>query len=308
MDNEKLIKTSPFCYRPGITAVLENRKTSCDAADIKSALYKEIIKDIDIYIIRTVFDFDLLNKNSLTFYLNHSDNIPDEIKKQDYTRNLHNLVERGILLRYSFKSEDNKSSPCVYILSKGADSYFSRMFGRGFCLKHRTNPALNMLNAETALKMIAFNQFFVRLLKSDIYIKNLKTDVCLNHGKTKLYMDALIRFKLNDDTYTDFAFISIRNTDNCTDMVNSYLELFCHQFKKKKVTLILMVESVQMAKNLENFRISKERLKMLNVFYLPDTVAINEYPLSIVYGITPQNGYSQVDEISFEFKKMYQTN
>ena len=69
-----------------------------------------------------------------------------------------------------------------------------------------------------------------------------------------------------------------------------------------------MVESVQMAKNLEKFRISKERLKMLNVFYLPDTIAINEYPLSVVYGITPQNGYSQVDEISFEFKKMYQTN
>lgn len=302
MEKEKIVKMSPFCYYPGIEAVLENKRKSCNAADIKSAFNKEHFRDIDVYIVKTVFDYDVINKNALTFCLNNSSEVPEVYKKGDYTRNIHNLVERGILLRYSFRVGD-KSSPCIYTLSKGALQYFSRMFGRGFNFSHRSNPFISDTRPESFLRMVSFNQFFIRLIKSNLKMKRVRTDVKLNYKKQSLYLDAYIRFCSVDNKDLDFIFLCFRNTEDMKETVNAYLEAICHHYSRSLPTVVLIVESLNMAKEIEIFKITKERFRNLSVFYLPDTVAISEEPMSLLYSIEPGNNFSKVNEYSFALAK-----
>ena len=299
MDNttDKIIKASPFCFMPGMKVMLENKRKSCNPAVIKEAFFKKHFKDIDVYIAKTVMQFEVINKNALTFYINNSKDVPAELKKSDYTRNVHNLVERGVLLRY-YVSDGIKNSPYVYTLSKGAYGYFARMFGRSIFSRVREYGVDGAFPCKL-LKAAASNQFFARLLVSDSYkIIKFVAGSSLRHKGHRLTLDGELRIKVGDNLL-DFAIVCFRNNDTVINDYTLTLEALRRKYKDRAVSVIVLVESLKMANDMERARLSHGPVSELAVFYLPDVVAVNEEPFSSVYMVMPDKTSYDVKEVSF---------
>lgn len=294
---DKTIKASPFCYKQGMRVVLENKRQSCNPAVIKEAFSKGHFRDVDVYIVKTVMQFEVINKNALTFYLNNNKGVPQELKKPDYTRNIHNLVERGVLLRYSI-TDGVKSSPCLYSLSKGAYNYFSRMFGRSLFLRKREVVVDNAFPAHV-LRAAASNQFFARVLVSDSFkIRKFNAGSNMNYKGYKFMLDGELKI-IRGDNLLDFAVVCFRNTENCVKDACLHLEAIKKKYKDKPVSIIAVVESLKMANDIERARLLDDSLSKLAVYYIPDVFAVNEEPLSMAYMILPDKSSYDVKEVCF---------
>ena len=202
-----------------------------------------------------------------------------------------------ILLRY-FVTDGVKKSPYVYALSKGAYSYFSRMFGRSIFSRVR-GSGVDSAFPVSVLRMAASNQFFARLLVSDDYkILKFNTSSTLRFKGQTLSLDGELRIK-KGDKLLDFIIVCFRNNESLISDYSILLEAVRRKYKGRAVSIIVLVESLKMANDMESSRLAAGPISELSVFYLPDVVAVNEKPLSSVYMVMPDKNSYDVKEVSF---------
>lgn len=295
MDELEKIRTSPFRYIPGMKMVLNNKNTRCSSLALKKDFAKGYLNDEDMVIIETIYTFDILNKNALTFFIMNNRDIADNVKKTDYTKNLRKLVDRGVLLSFSFCA-DNYESPHVYTLSNGARQYFGGVFGRSFKLKHRDSLFETSIDTVAALRAVAFNQFYLRLYlaQEEVGFERLLADFSLKYKGSKLFLDGLMNITNMEGIKKEFAFLCIRNGNNMMEVFNAHMEALVHH--RKEPVVVVLVESMAVAQNLEKFRITRERLKGLTVLYLPDVVAVSTSPLTCLYSLAVSKDYTLFKE------------
>ena len=148
------------------------------------------------------------------------------------------------------------------------------------------------------LKAASSNQFFARMLISDSY-KILKFNSASSlHFKGHKLTYGELRIKI-EDKLLYFSIVCFRNNETFINDYCLHLEALKRKYKDKPVTVIVLVESLNMANDMERVRLTHSSITELAVFYLPDVVAVNEEPFSCVYMVMPQKASYDVREISF---------
>ena len=288
------MELSPYRYEKDFKAEIDNEKTGCDVAFLEKQREKGIITDFDMHIISCIRDFGLISRKSATDYINAK--YPD--KKPDYKRNFQKLCNNGILLRYRFVSE-NRKTPYVYKLSAGAKAYADRIFGRSFVKKY-TAPDIDIADTGGCLRLVAFNQFYVRLVTAGYKIDgNPLYDYYLGKKGNKVLIDGIVKIEDKNKQKYDFVFICLRNTDNWQTLLKTIIDEV--EKEKTKLNIVnplytILVESHMMAAEVERFKRSIGYV--MDTYYIPDIVAVTEQPLSVVYYVSPEDGFSNFREIS----------
>ena len=292
-----LIRTSPFKYVKGLKVILDNHNKNCSSLALRKAFGKGIFTETDMVIIETIFTFEVINKNSLEYFINNKKDVSDSVKKKDYTRNLHNLVEHGVLLRYNFVSEGWKS-PFVYSLSAGAKMYFGHIFGRGYKKLHRDLLFNVSASPEASLRMVSFNQFLIRILCCErIKVQSLETQKFIKYKNFKLPLDCTLTIKNRCDELDNFIIVCFRDIPDITKISINYFEAIKHHFDN--CSIIVLVESLKVAQNIEKLRKKNEHLSKMSVLYLPDVVAISVPPLSCLYNVSTSSDSSLFSEYNY---------
>lgn len=290
--------SSPFKYIDGMKAELKNENTVCSSESIESARAKNILTDIDMHIMRAIYDYGIANRNAVTAYINNHADIPDSIKKPDYTRNFHNMVNHGILLRFTFLFGEN-STPNVYTLSAGAKKYMARIVGRGFAKKYRSPEIDPVSEPAGALRLIAFNQFYMRLVTAGYSIKR----TLYNYTLDSVLIDGIAQINPSAKTGSPyyFTFLCLRNYSGWQTTYRKYLSTVFEKKEKLLIgapTFVIIVESYLMAAEAERYRKTLDsNLSDINVYYLPDIMTLSDKPLDTVFYIKPDNGFSDYEEI-----------
>ena len=82
------------------------------------------------------------------------------------------------------------------------------------------------------------------------------------------------------------------------EVFNAHMEALVHH--RKEPVVVVLVESMAVAQNLEKFRITRERLKGLTVLYLPDVVAVSTSPLTCLYSLAVFKDYTLFKEYALK--------
>lgn len=303
-NNQNNTLESPFRVYKDSCATLTNDRVTCSTESIETARSKGIITDIDMHILTTVYDFGIVNKNAVTSYINRSDTILSTLKKPDYTRNFKNLTEHGLLLRYSIASS-SKTSPNIYTLSSGAKQYLSRTIGRGYNKKY-TSPVIDIVaSPAAALRTVAFNQYYLRLITSHLDISRIYYGYELKYKGSLVFLDAVAVINhINQyiEPY-EIIYICLRNTPGWQKYYKTCAEAIYNNKSKLKLTspvLVVIVESHIMAAQAELSRENwSDDTRIQPCYYIPDVMAVEN--INNVYKVIPGDTYSDYQEIPLMF-------
>lgn len=297
---------SPFRVYKDTSAVLTSERVTCSSSSIEAARSKGIITDIDMYILTAIYDFGIVNKNAVTFYINNSDTILSSIKKPDYTRNFRNLTEHGLLMRYSITSSA-KCSPNIYTLSAGAKQYLSRIVGRGYH-KRYISPDIDIAaSPEAALRTVAFNQYYMRLVTSPIDIARILYGYEIKYKNHQIFLDAIVVINHMNQYIEPYelVYICLRNTSGWQQYFKNCAEAVYKNMSKlglKEPVFVVIVESHIMASQAEKSREQwSDAIREIPSYYIPDVMVLEN--IDHVYKIIPGDSYSDYEDIPLMFAK-----
>lgn len=165
-EKEFIYTHSPFIYHDAMELKILNQKVTCTFDEIQNFIVKKQLTRIDLIIMDALYQFKFLNRHCLELYINTNMEIPSNIKKNEYKKNVKKLVKQGILLRQQFSwnnTSSSGSSPYTYSLSKGAFSYVKK-----YRIKNnlfiKNNSEFSIPEPVEILRRLIFNQFHIRFL------------------------------------------------------------------------------------------------------------------------------------------------
>ena len=308
-----LLKTmpasSPLRYEKGAQAFCENKQTACSDDRIETAREKGILTDTDMFILQTVLDYGVVSRNAVTSYLTGLTSMPDSLKKPDYSRNFHNLVEHGLLLRYSIRAGD-RGLPCLYTLSKGAAHYLKRTIGRGYRKSYGISSIDITGDVAGALRKAAFNQFYMRLMVSGSLILESHTDIRIRYKGASYRFDgeAKIAHLTERESPYEFVFLCLRNFPGWQGYYHGAVQAFQAKESGRYLlpNIIVLCESHMMAAEAEKERSRwTESDRAVSCYYLPDIMAVE--PFRAVYRVTLNGDSYDFAEVGLSIKKCAKT-
>lgn len=284
-DRGEYLELSPYRYGEGFLVVCDNQRKNCTLKELEEGVKTGKISQAASHIIQTVYLCGVVSRLSVEQYLIAL----GLIDKQDIKSDIKYLVSKGIILKLRVCS-DRRSTPPVYALSPVALSFSGRMYGKRGFLKKVSVPSFNINDPVEVLRLSVFNQFFLRLLSSDIaieqcyrwyFVKIGKKESCVIDGIIRVRMVGILRQR-------DFAFITLRRDAGWQkDFFNKLLGIYnlggivC----PKRPEVVVMCESMEHAKEIERYRLGLENAGDYLVYYLPDIDVMQTPVLSVLYRV-----------------------
>lgn len=186
IEESSSFKTSPAAYHDGMIAVLTNKKKFCRMNELERCIEKGIIRESDIYLMKTLYEYQFMTKYVLTAFIKKNRHIPDEHKRSNYKTALSKLVKLGLVFRYYLSWENEGQtchSPCFYCLSQLGYDYIAKNYAS------IRNHAPNFLYPASfspldMIRSVIFNQFHSQMLYiHEDNLLNFYTNLKIKAGK-----------------------------------------------------------------------------------------------------------------------------
>lgn len=190
---------SPFRYRDGIKIEQENERPSTSYKDIYRLKQQGLIHEIDIEILKVLYEFRYLNKHNIATFIRNKDDVKEITRHGNFKKRMNFLVKNGIVLRhymYWTEKEIFKRTPPIYSLSRGGAAYIKKKSGLSFSI----DKYMIMENVDLILHRLAFNQVASNFISRTNSLKDYKFDIPL---KSKTYKTDFKLWGVLDFIYKD---------------------------------------------------------------------------------------------------------
>lgn len=260
--------------------IKENKNSNCSHYQIDLLVHKQIINRVDIEIMKLLSSYRYLNHCMVAYFLNNVSDLPFGYKKKDYSKNLHKLMNAGIILRYGLVDiEDhlmssNKSPLRCYHLSPRAYSYIVTNTEEPYHDFTSTNDIRK-------IELLAINQFDIRM--RFLYKEKIISHEYLLHRKINqdpLIIDLIYHLHLSEknNTIMDSLPLLILPIRYEIDMILKFLPrlqklLLFTNYHHPNAVILILVENMKMILSLyQAYHSSTFATPNPSIYFLLDTL------------------------------------